>query len=66
MVNTNRENELRELLNSVAAINEKYREIMQCTGESFNIFSILQLESDEVHLHSRLLAELLNPKVAHG
>lgn len=35
-------------------------------GECFNVFSALQLSSDEVRLHSRLLAVLLNPKAKHG
>lgn len=35
-------------------------------GECFNVFSALQLSSDEVRLHSRLLAVLLNPKAEHG
>lgn len=35
-------------------------------GKCFNVFSALQLCSDEVRLHSRLLAVLLNPKAKHG
>lgn len=35
------------------------------TGEEFNIFSILERDRAEVR-HSRLLAELLNPKGSHG
>lgn len=35
-------------------------------GKCFNVFSALQLYSDEVRLHSRLLAVLLNPKAKHG
>lgn len=34
-------------------------------GESFNIFSILKLESDENKTHSAFLGELLNPKGSH-
>lgn len=32
----------------------------------FNLFNILGITSDEVRLHSRLLAELLDPKGSHG
>jgi hypothetical protein len=32
----------------------------------FNLFSVLRTDSDEVYLHSRFLAFLLNPKASHG
>ena len=35
-------------------------------GKCFNVFSALNICSDEVRLHSRLLATLLNPKANHG
>lgn len=35
-------------------------------GNEFNVFSILGLSSDETRLHSAMIAELLNPKGAHG
>ena len=35
-------------------------------GKCFNVFSALDICSDEVRLHSRLLATLLNPKASHG
>lgn len=35
-------------------------------GENFNIFSVMNMESDEVFLHSALITELLNPKGSHG
>ncbi len=34
--------------------------------EAFNIFRLLRKETDKVNLHSRFLAELLNPKGSHG
>ncbi len=54
------------LLSSVSEINKKYEEIASITGENFNIFKVLNLQSDEVRLHSRLLGELLNPHGSHG
>lgn len=36
------------------------------SGDNFNIFSIMSMESDEVFTHSALIAELLNPKGSHG
>nr|WP_256488659.1 PD-(D/E)XK nuclease family protein [Pontibacter sp. HSC-36F09] len=38
----------------------------QLTGENFNIFKILSLQTAEVRAHSAFLAELLNPCGAHG
>lgn len=60
------ENNIQNLLAQVNLINKKYEEIAKITGENFNIFSVLRLESDEVRLHSRLIGELLNPKGRHG
>lgn len=36
------------------------------TDFQFNLFSVLRNDSDEVRLHSRFLAEILNPKGSHG
>lgn len=41
--------------------NEKYMR-----GESFNIFEVLNLETNETRTHSAFLAELLKPKGSHG
>ena len=46
-------------------MNTKYDEIKKINGENFNIFSILQLESDEVKTHSNFIFNLLNPKGSH-
>ena len=35
-------------------------------GKCFNVFSALDICSDEMRLHSRLLATLLNPEASHG
>lgn len=35
-------------------------------GENFNVFNVLGLWSEEVRLHSAMLAELLNPEASHG
>lgn len=35
-------------------------------GDNFNIFNVLGLWSEEVRLHSAMLAELLNPEGNHG
>lgn len=54
------------LLEQVNTLNNHYKKISDLTGENFNIFRILKLESSEVRLHSAFLAELLNPKGNHG
>ncbi|WP_343606047.1 PD-(D/E)XK nuclease family protein [Fluviicola sp.] len=36
------------------------------SSNKYNIFQVLQLESEEVRLHSRFLADLLNPQGNHG
>ena len=46
--------------------NQKQRKEKELKGEFFNIFSILNMERDEVHTHSSFIAELLNPKGSHG
>lgn len=56
----------KQLLDETQTITESYYRVSEATGENFNIFSILQMESDEVATHSRFLAELLNRKGRHG
>lgn len=60
------DNILQNLLYQVNAINKKYENIAEITGENFNIFNILGLTTNEVRTHSAFIAELLNPKGSHG
>ncbi|ROI10774.1 hypothetical protein EGI11_02465 [Chryseobacterium sp. H3056] len=53
-------------INEVSRILEMYNKHRRLSGEDFNIFSIMSMESDEVFTHSAFLAELLNPKGSHG
>ena len=53
---------IQTLLSGVAAINKTYECIAEITGEDFNIFRILKVETKEVRMHSAFLIELLNPK----
>ena len=50
-----------DFLQTVALLRARYQ---RPTG--FNLFSILRSSSDEVRLHSRFLAFLLNPKATHN
>jgi hypothetical protein len=54
------------LLNQITSINKRYSKINELTGENFNVFRIIKLESAEVRMHSAFLAELLNPNGSHG
>ena len=53
------------LLKEVRLLNDKYQELAAVTGEDFNVFSILGVQSNVVTTHSALLAELLNPQGSH-
>ena len=58
--------QFKNLLDQVKAISQRYEKINELTGENFNVFKILKLESSEVRMHSAFLAELLNPNGSHG
>lgn len=55
-----------ELLNRVSEIRLKHELIAELTGENFNVFSILGLQSYENRTHSAFLRELLDPRGSHG
>jgi hypothetical protein len=57
---------IQNLLTQVSLISTKHDEMLKKTGQNFNIFKILKMESKEVKTHSAFLAELLNPKGSHG
>ena len=63
---TNSEARLESVLNQVRVLKAKYDERAEVTGENFNVFSILDRESDEVKTHSAIIAELLNPQGSHS
>lgn len=57
---------IEHMLQNVTVIQKKYNDIAKITGENFNIFSILKMDSKEVRTHSAFIGELLNPKGSHG
>ena len=59
-------NHIKLLFDKVNEIVNKYEEISKISGENFNVFKIIDLTTDEVRLHSKFLAELLNPEGSHG
>lgn len=54
------------LLTRVSEIRMKHELIAELTGENFNVFSILGLQSYENRTHSAFLRELLDPCGSHG
>lgn len=59
-------NDIKTLMIGVGHISNHYREIEKLTGEEFNVFKIIELQSSEVRLHSAILTDLLNPLGSHG
>ncbi len=55
-----------ELLARVSEIRKKHELIADITGERFNVFGILGLQTSETRTHSALLCELLDPQGTHG
>lgn len=60
---------LQSILSQVGVIVEREK-TMQAEkwkrGENFNVFQVLDLQTNETRLHSALIAELLNPNGSHG
>lgn len=54
------------LLGQVSGLLKSYDKIAKATGENFNIFTVMGMESNEVKTHSAIIGELLNPKGSHG
>lgn len=54
------------LLSQVNSIIKVYEKHTALSGEGFNVFSIMGMESDEVRTHSSIIGELLNPKGSHS
>ncbi|MFC2110689.1 PD-(D/E)XK nuclease family protein, partial [Bacteroidota bacterium] len=53
------------LINSVSTQLKHQKEIAKIKGETFNIFSILGIETKENKTHSNFIAELLSPEGSH-
>ena len=57
---------MQKLLHEVSRIHEKYRFLEEKTGARFNVYSVARIERSEVIVHSRMIAELLDPSGIHG
>ncbi len=58
--------EIELLLNETKEYLLEYETSIVKQGKNFNIFKTINVTTDEVRLHSRFLAELLNPLGSHG
>lgn len=58
-------NNISRLFKRTKDIINTQREIEKLRGEKFNVFQILRLSSREDRLHSKFIAELLNPRGSH-
>jgi len=56
---------LKALLSNTNILLENQRKLTMLKGETFNIFSVLRMETNENETHSAFLCELLNPKGSH-
>ena len=57
------------MLSSIAELYKKEKQEearKRKEGDYFNVFNTIGLWSEEVRLHSKFIAELLNPKGSHG
>jgi hypothetical protein len=54
------------LLKQVGFLLNSYNKLAKITGENFNIFSVMGMESNEVKTHSAIIGHLLDPNGSHG
>jgi len=53
-------------LSEFSLVRERSRKIARVQAPEFNIFDLLGVARDEVHTHSSIIADLLNPSGRHG
>lgn len=58
--------EIKHLLREISSINKKYEGLESVTGENYNVFRILKVDTNEVRMHSAFIASLLDPNGTHG
>lgn len=55
-----------QLLEQAKIILDTREKVLKPAAENFNMFSILNMETNEVDTHSKMLFELLSPSGSHG
>lgn len=56
---------LKKLLLTVSRLDERQKKFEKDRGETFNLFSVLNLERKEIRTHSAFIKELLDPQGSH-
>ena len=59
-------NGIKTLLDSICLLSETYRKMEYTKGESYNLFRVIDMTSNETSVHSAFLADLLSPIGLHG
>ena len=59
-------NQLLSLIDHVVKTNEENIVKNKSKGEYFNLIKIMGMATSEVHTHTPIIADLLNPKGSHG
>lgn len=57
---------IKGLLQQVKLVTKYYSQLSTQSGEGFNLFKVINMTHNETSVHSRFIAELLNPKGSHG
>jgi hypothetical protein len=57
---------IKSLINYVKSVRTYQENVLDVSGERFNVFKILNLSASETRTHSAFVGELLNPKGSHG
>lgn len=58
--------DIKKLISEISKITSKYQHLAEVSGNNFNVFNVINVTTAEVRLHSRFIAELLNPNGSHG
>lgn len=58
-------NGIQSLFDKICLLNQDYKRQEDEKGESYNLFKVIDMTSNETSVHSAFLADLLNPKGLH-
>lgn len=58
-------NGIQSLFDKICLLNQEYKRLEDEKGESYNLFKVIDMTSNEISVHSAFLADLLNPKGLH-
>ena len=58
-------NGMQSLFDKICLLNQAYKRLEDEKGESYNLFKVIDMTSNETSVHSAFLADLFNPKGLH-